>query len=236
MASPNFLSVTEQVAVHLRDDATLDNFLFQKALLPLRASMDLPPAHNGEQIIYLFGSTGSGRSHLLQAACHALPAGDALYLPMEQLLAMPAEEVLAGVESLALVCLDNIEMVAGNAAWEEALFHLINRTRTSGCRLLFSANNAPRQLGVQLADLQSRLSWGVVFQLPELSDEDKLQILQFRALRRGMQLSDDSARYILARSARSLGELMELLEQLDKASMVAQRPLSIPFIKSTLDW
>ncbi len=224
------------LAVHLRDDATLDNFLFQQALLPLRTSMDLSLADNGEQTIYLFGSTGSGRSHLLQAACHALPAGDALYLPLEQLAAMPAGEVLAGVENLALVCLDNIEAVTGNAAWEEALFHLINRARASDCRLIFSANSAPRQLGVQLADLQSRLSWGVVFQLPELGDEDKLQILQFRARRRGMQLSDDSARYILARAGRSLGELMDLLEQLDRASMVAQRPLSIPFIKSTLDW
>ena len=224
------------LAVHRRDDATLDNFLFQEALLPLRACLDVSPADNGEPIIYLFGAIGSGRSHLLQAACHDLPAGEALYLPLEQLLAMPAGDVLAGVENLALVCLDNIDLVVGDAAWEEALFHLINRTRASGCRLLVSANSAPRQLGAQLADLQSRLSWGVVFQLPELADKDKLQILQFRAWRRGMQLSDESARYILARAARSLGELMDLLELLDKASMVAQRPLSIPFIRSALDW
>jgi DnaA family protein len=116
------------------------------------------------------------------------------------------------------------------------LFHLINRARDHGCRLLFSAASAPRQLGVQLADLESRLSWGVVFALPDYSDLEKTRILQFRAARRGMQLGDDSANYILARAARSLADLIALLEQLDRASMVAQRQLSIPFIRQTLGW
>jgi DnaA family protein len=224
------------LAVHLRDEATLDNFLFQPALLPLRDLLESQAGRGGEQSLYLYGAAGSGRSHLLQAACHHVAAGEALYLPLEQLAAMPAAEVLAGVENMSLVSLDNLQAVVADKAWEEALFHLINRAQASGCRLLFSADNPPRQLGVQLPDLQSRLSWGLVFQLSELSDQHKLEILQFRAKRRGMQLSDESARYILARAPRTLGDLMELLQQLDKASMVAQRSLSIPFIKSTLEW
>jgi DnaA family protein len=149
---------------------------------------------------------------------------------------MPAAEVLADIENLRLVSLDNLQAVAADSAWEEALFHLINRALGTGCRLLFSADSAPRQLGVQLPDLQSRLSGGVVYQLPELADADKSEILKFRSQRRGIELSEESARYILVRAARSLGELMELLEQLDQASLVAQRPLTIPFIKSTLGW
>jgi DnaA family protein len=224
------------LAVHLRDDATLENFLFPQAMLPLREMIAAQLAAAGEAAIYLCGGAGTGRSHLLQAACHHAPAGEALYLPLEQLATMPAAEVLADIENMRLVSLDNLQAVVADSAWEEALFHLINRAQATGCRLLFSADSAPRQLGVQLPDLQSRLSWGVVYQLPELADADKLQILRFRSQRRGIELGEESARYILARAARSLADLMDLLEQLDQASLVAQRPLSIPFIKSTLGW
>ena len=97
---------------------------------------------------------------------------------------LPAAEVLAGAERMALVCLDDLDAVVGDAGWEQALFHFCNRTRESGTRLLFAASEAPRNLPVQLPDLQSRLSWGVVLQLGEPSDEDKLDILCFRAGRR----------------------------------------------------
>ncbi len=149
---------------------------------------------------------------------------------------MPPAELLADVENLVLVCLDNLDAVLGDPAWEEALFNLFNRARDSDCRLLLSANCAPRQLPVQLPDLQSRLSWAVVFQLREPVDEDKLRILQFRARRRGMSLSDEAGHYILARAARSLGGLIDILDRLDRDSIVAQRQLSIPFIKSSLGW
>lgn len=224
------------LAVHLRDEATLENFLFPEALLPLRISLESQNEPEGEPGIYLHGGPGSGRSHLLQAACHAHDSGEALYLPLEQLYELAAEEVLADIEGLALICLDNLDAIAGRPAWEEALFHLINRARASHCRLLFSAAAAPRQLGIGLADLESRLSWAVVFHLPETSDTDKLRILQFRASLRGMTLSDEAAQYIFNRASRSLGELIALLEQLDRASMVAKRQLSIPFIRETLGW
>ncbi|MCZ6829497.1 MAG: DnaA regulatory inactivator Hda, partial [Gammaproteobacteria bacterium] len=207
------------LAVHLRDEATLDNFLFPEALLPLRTSLESQHEPEGEPGIYLHGGHGSGRSHLLQAACHAQAGGEALYLPLEQLCELVAEEVLADIEGLALICLDNLDAIAGRASWEEALFHLINRARMSRCRLLFGAVSAPRRLGIELADLESRLSWAVVFHLPEPADAEKLRILQFRASRRGMTLSDEAAQYIFNRASRSLGELIALLEQLDRASM-----------------
>jgi len=221
------------LAVHLRDEATLDNFLFPTQMGPLREALLEDAA---EAAVYLYGKPGTGRSHLLQAACHQCPGGEALYLPLAQLRDLAADAVLADVEQLSLVSLDDIDTVAGDAAWEKALFNLINRARESGCRLLFSAPCAPRQLALDLPDLRSRLSWGLVFQLPEAGDEDKLRILQFRAQRRGMTLSDEAGQFILARSARSLGELMELLDRLDRDSMVAQRQLTIPFIKASLGW
>lgn len=222
--------------VHLRDDATLDNFLFGEALGPLRSMLEQQPGLDGEPVIYLHGPPGSGRSHLLQAACHDLPSGDALYLPLEQLSAMSPDQVLDGVEALSRVCLDNLHAVAGDSDWEMALFNFINRARERGCRLLVSAEAAPRQLPIALPDLASRLSWGVVFQLAVPNDQDKLAILQFRAARRGLLLEDEAARYLLSRAPRAMSALMDLLEQLDRDSMALQRTLTIPFIKSRLGW
>lgn len=222
--------------VHLRDDATLENFLFPEELGVLSAALYEQLSPEGGAGIYLYGATGSGRTHLLQAACHALPPGESLYLPLAEFRGHSAAEVLDGVEDLALVCLDDIQAVAGDSDWEQALFHLVNRCRESGCRLLFSADQAPRQLAVSLPDLGSRLSGCVVFQLPDPCDARKIEVLIFRAGRRGMSLSEEAARFIMARAPRGLGDLMDLLDRLDRDSMAAQRQLTIPFIKARLGW
>lgn len=221
--------------VYLRDDANFSNFLFPESAQTLKSLLE-NQRDGGEQFIYIHGAAGSGRSHLLQAACHEGAAGSCLFLPLEELVEMNPVEVLAGLETLSLVSLDNLDAVMGRSDWEEALFHLFNRVRESGNHLLVSASVAPRQLPVGLADLQSRLSWGVVFQLAAAGDAEKLRILQFRAQQRGMSLGDEAATYILSRAGRSLGDLMQVLERLDGASMVAQRQLSIPFIREALGW
>ncbi len=144
--------------------------------------------------------------------------------------------MLAGVETLTLVALDDLDAVIGEEAWELALFDLYNRAREWGCRLLIAASGAPRNLNVKLPDLRSRLSWGVVYHLPAGTDEVKRAILRFRAQRRGLQMSEEVVAYIFARARRDLAQLLEVLDRLDRASLAEQRALSIPFIKQTLDW
>lgn len=102
--------------------------------------------------------------------------------------------------------------------------------------MLLAADAPPRQLGMQLPDLVSRLSWGLVYQLQPLSEEDKQAALVLRAERRGLQLSDDAVRYLFSRSGRSMSDLFALLDQLDQASLQAQRRLTVPFIKQVLGW
>lgn len=221
--------------VQLRDDATLENFLSFPATLPLLQGVKSQCAGDGESVVFLHGSRGCGKSHLLQAACH-LAGERALYLPLRELMVYPPEEVLAGVETLDLVALDDLDVVLGQEAWELALFGLYNRAREWGCRLLIAANGAPRTLDVSLPDLRSRLSWGVVYQLPAASDEEKQAILTFRAARRGLNLSTEVAVFIVNRAPRELEQLLELLDKLDRASLAEKRALSIPFVKQILGW
>jgi len=221
--------------VQLRDEATLENFLATPAVQPLIAALQQYPDPAAETMIFLHGSSGTGKSHLLQASCHL--AGDsALYLPLGELAPCVPEEVLQSVEALGLVCLDDVERVLGNADWELALFNLCNRARQTGCRLLLAANAAPRALAVDLADLRSRLSWGIVYRLEQPDDREKAAILQFRASRRGLQLPAEVAAYITSRAPRAMDQLLALLDTLDRASLAEQRALSIPFVKQALGW
>ncbi len=227
------------LGMRLRDDATFANFYPGANAAALGYVERLCEAEAGwtESLIYLWGGVGVGRSHLLQAACLRMEqlGQPAIYLPLAELVAHgPA--LLENLEQCELVCLDDVQAVAGRGDWEEALFHLFNRLRDSGRRLLLAADAAPRELHVALPDLQSRLSLALVFQLQELSEEDKLRALQLRASRRGLQLSDEVGRFILTRGTRSMSGLFDLLERLDQASLQAQRKLTIPFLKEVLDW
>jgi DnaA family protein len=221
--------------VQLRDEATLENFLPGPALAPLIALLKAQLEPGGEPLIYLHGAADAGKSHLLQACCQRAGSG-ALYLPLGELRDYPPEAVLADMETMTLVCLDDVDAVQGDAAWEQALFHFFNRARAADCRLLLSAAVSPRGLALQLADLRSRLSWGVVYHLPGYDDEQKVELLGFRAARRGLQMPAEVARYIVSRAPRGLGQLMQLLDRLDRSSLAAQRALTVPFVKRALDW
>lgn len=221
--------------VQLRDESTFDNFLppagTQELITVLRAQAE----GSGEAVIHVYGSGGCGKSHLLQASCH-LAGAAALYLPLGQLADYSPRDVLQGIEALDLVCLDDMDQVVGRAEWEVALFDLCNRARERGCRLLVSGNAPPRALALELADLRSRLAWGIVYGLPRAGDEEKIAILQFRAARRGLALGREVCSYIVSRSPRDMEALLALLATLDDASLVEQRALSIPFIKAVLGW
>lgn len=216
--------------IGLRDSATFANFYAgdNAAVLHVLQQADEP-------FIYLWGTQGSGRSHLLQAACHAETGrgGAPAYLPLGE-LAPAGVGLLEGLEQMSLICLDDVQAIAGDAAWEEGLFHLYNRIREAGGRLLAAADASPLTLGINLADLRSRLGWGPVFQLQGLDDAGKLAALQLRARARGMALSDEVGSYLLRHSPRDMRALFDLLERLDRASLTAQRRLTIPFIREFL--
>ena len=185
--------------------------------------------------VYLWGAPGSGRTHLLQATCRATAkgGGTVLYLPLGE-RDRPPPEALEGLERLALLAIDDIDAVAGDRAWEEALFHLYNRCREGGARLLVSGPAAPAALPLHLADLRSRLGWGLVLRLSPLSDEDKAVALVHLARLRGLDLPAETAHYLLRRCPRDMATLVRLLAALDQASLAARRALTIPFVSAFL--
>ena len=187
-----------------------------------------------EQFIFISGVPATGKTHLLQACCHAAyeQKKSAFYVPLEVPDIRPS--VLDNVTHTQLVCLDNLDAVVGDAVWEPALFHCYNQCRDQGVKLVVVANTIPSLLGVQLPDLQSRLTWGLSFQLKPLSDEEKIQCLMMRAEQRGLELEPEVAKYLLTHFSRDLKALLASLEALDKAALSKQHRLTIPFVKSVL--
>lgn len=192
---------------------------------------------SGESCIYLWGRPGAGLSHLLQAACQSATenSATAIYLPMEELIEL-SPEMLKGIELLNLVCIDNIELMSKNPAWEEAVFHLFNQLQENQGSLLVAANATPQEIGIELADLVSRLASGVVYHVNILSDQGKKMLLQQRAKEVGLQLTEEATQYVLNRAERGVERLLEILARLDKASLSSGRKLTIPFIKETMGW
>jgi DnaA family protein len=214
--------------IKLNDAATFDNY-------QVGANADtvkiLQQGH--EPYLYLWSAEATGKTHLLQALCHSLGQGQAIYLPLQELAQYPAD-VLNDLEQFSLVCLDDVQYIAGRSDWELGLFHLYNRLREQGGRLCITSNVSPEQLNVHLADLLSRLKWGPVFQLQALKDEGKIKAMQLRARQRGIDLADEVAKFLLNRYPRDLHNLFALLDKLDSASLQAQRRLTIPFVKQWL--
>lgn len=226
--------------VKLNDDATFENF-FLKENSPNYPAVEVLRSQflsHDNPFVYLWGAHGSGVSHLLQASCHkAFSQGfSAQYLSLSEFLDYSPEELLDKLEGVSLVCLDNIQEISGKIGWEKALFHLYNRIKDSNAFLLLGANCSVRELSLELPDLQSRYSSAPVFQLSMSDDSDKLKIIQFRALRRGMKLNDDVAKYMIVRASREMKSLMHCLDVLEETSLQAKRKLSIPFVRKIFNW
>ncbi len=223
------------LAVTLPDDETLQSFYGAKDSPAVQFIEQFLRPEPPQRPLYLFGASGSGKSHLLYAACvQAQELG-----LTSQLLALDdfrqySPRLFDGLEQLDLVCLDNIQAIAGDSHWQVALFDLYNRMVEQGKRLLIVADEAPLQLGITLPDLVSRLQACTIFQLRLLSDDDKQKLLQQKARLRGIDLPDEVARFLLNRQQREIRALVAILDKLDKASIVHQRKLTIPFVKDVL--
>lgn len=198
-------------------------------------ALERAAAGEGEQCIYCWGGAGMGKSHLLQAACQATAeAGRTVaYLPLAEWMEMEAD-IFDGLEQLAVVCIDDVQVIAGHREWEAALFHLYNRMRDARCTLLVAGLVSPAALALELPDLRSRLSWGPVFQLQALTDDGKIDALRLRAANRGFDLPDEVAWFLIHRSPRDMASLFALLERLDEASLSQHRRLTIPFVRKLI--
>lgn len=221
--------------IRLADHAVFRNFLPVGNELVIH-ELKAAAARDALPMLWVWGLPESGRSHLLQACVAEADElrQRAAYVPLDRTLALPPA-ALEGLGALDLVALDDIDAIAGDAAFEVAIFGLYEQLRQNGGRLVVAAATAPDEVRIHLPDLASRLKSGGVFRVQSLDDEGRQRALQIRARFRGFDLPDDTCRYLLNRTARGPAHLFRLLDALDRAALVAQKRLTIPFVRSVLD-
>ncbi len=212
---------------------TLDNFEVGPNA-ELVAEIDRRARANEFAVLWLVGEPGSGKSHLLQGACHAAvsAAGAAAYLPSR--LMAGGVDVLDGLDEFDLVAVDDVDRWVGSREWEEALLHLYQQLLKRGATLLFASTFGPLQLGMQLADLASRLRASQVFAIRQLDDADRALAIEHLAAQRGLELGADVVSFILRRAPRRMDELIATFDRLDRGALAQQRRLTIPLAKDVL--
>jgi DnaA family protein len=190
-------------------------------------------AQGGADTVWLWGAEGSGKSHLLQAACRAAAEAGrrAMYVPLPAI--SPA--ILADLEHVDLLAVDDVHAVAGDLGWERPLFVILNAYLGRSGALLLAAAAPAVQCGFQLADLASRGAGAVTYRVAPLDDDDRAAALRLHAAARGLTLDAAAADFLLKRVARKMPALTEWLARLDRASLTAQRRLTIPFIRELME-
>lgn len=187
-------------------------------------------------VLFLSGPAGSGKSHLLNALCNeARERGfAAFYIPLKR-LPPGAAAGLEGLQGLDLVCVDDIDRVAGDPAWERALFRCFNEVREAGGRLLVSSSEPLQALPLGLPDLASRLAWGVRQALATPDDAGKLEILQRRARSLRIEVPDDVQSYLLRYGRRDLASLLAALDRLKETAFADKRRITVPLAREILE-
>jgi DnaA-homolog protein len=222
------------LGVRIPDRAVFESFLPARNLQAVEHAARLASGET-TTVTWVCGPSSGGKTHLLQAVCaRASEAGGrAGYFPLAELAALGVG-VLDGLTLLECICIDDVDRVVGELEWERALFGVFREVQEKETRLIVAAKSPPALLPWKLPDLGSRFSAAAIFQLRELDEREQQEAMQLRARLRGFELPDDTARWLQRRFPRDMRTMYGLLDTLDEAALVAQRRLTIPFIRSVL--
>jgi len=220
------------LGVRIPDRATFDSFLAGQNEEALERLLKI--VSDGVGLCWLSGPQSSGKTHLLQAVSAAVSEnGRASYIPLRELVPL-GPEALDGMTELACVTLDDVDAVAGRLEWEQALFRLYRETEEQGGIAVFGSRLPPAALAWSLPDFASRAAAMPGFVLRPLDETGRADALRLRARLRGVDLPEETLRWLERRFPRDMGSLFVLLDALDEAALVAQRRLTVPFIRSVL--
>ena len=177
---------------------------------------------------YVWGSEGSGKTHLLKGVREALREQGASvgWLDASVLEPPPFSETWTAV------MMDDVHLYT--AVQQHVAFNWFVNAQTLQRAVLAAGDVPPADLKLR-DDLRSRFGWGHVFALKVLSETERRAVLRQAADARGVFLGDEVMDFMLTRFSRDLASLMELLALLDGYSLQTKRAITVPLIKSMMD-
>nr|VFK54899.1 MAG: regulatory inactivation of DnaA Hda protein [Candidatus Kentron sp. TUN]VFK60665.1 MAG: regulatory inactivation of DnaA Hda protein [Candidatus Kentron sp. TUN] len=190
----------------------------------------------GERVVYLWGAEGTGKSHLLEAGYQKIiqQNQEAEYLSCRASISI-RPSTIRETRKIDLICIDDIDTQVGNRDREETLFHAYNLAEANGTRLLVAGKQNPAGADFSLPDLGSRFAAGLVLRLHPLDDDGRRMAIKCRAEEWGFTFPDRVIAFLLRRYQRDMHSLFVLLEEIDQATLVKKRPVTIPFVRDLLE-
>ena len=188
------------------------------------------------QLIWLAGLEGFGKTHLLHAFInsHEHENKKVLYLPMSESQDF-TPDILDNLAQYDLVAIDDIENIIGDMTWEEQLLKFYEDSYSTRNKILITANDTPKGLNFLLPDLSSRFNLALIERLRPMNEDEMIKAILIHSKARGFDLPEDSAKYLINRVPRDVSVLIDMIKLLDYESLSMQRKLTIPFIKTVLD-
>lgn len=196
---------------------TLDNFVPGPNAEAVAALRMLAAGRLAERIVYLWGSAGCGRTHLLAALA---ASGAAWWTP----------DAAADADGITLV--DDVERLDAGA--QVALFNRLNEVRTRARAACVVAGGAPPAHLPLREDLRTRLAWGYVYRLQPLTDDEKAAALAAHAAGRGLRCDPDVIPFLLTQLPRDMRTLVAALEALDAWALARKRALTLALAREWL--
>ncbi len=210
-----------------------ENFLVGSKNLEVFSVLKSWSSGRGSKIIYLWGESSVGKTHLLHSALKMV-SERSIYIPLKEVEGLEPS-LFSGLAEVGVLALDDVDSISGKIEFEESLFNLFNLVVSNGARLILSAKDHPYRQGFVLKDLISRLNSHSVYKLWKLADLEKEKALGMIATRMGIKADDLVWAYILRKSRRDMASLVDLLKDLDEYSLKHNRLLTVPFVRDFLN-
>jgi chromosomal replication initiation ATPase DnaA len=176
--------------------------------------------------LVLVGPEGSGKTHL--AHVWAADAGAAV-VPASALADIEIGRIAAGA-----VAVDDADRLGGDAAKEAALFHLLNYMGPER-PLLLTARTPPRDWGIALPDLFSRLQAAPVAVLQPPDDALLSAVLVKLFADRQIAVAGNLIPYLVSRMTRQIAAARQLVAALDARALAEARPITRALAGEVLD-
>ena len=222
--------------IKLDDSVSLEKFIHcesnKEALNFLKKSLEKDSVSN---LFYIWGEEGVGKSYIMQALNKELISLNkkTLHLSLDD-TRITSPEILKNLDSLEAILIEKLDKLEKTNDWETQLFNLVNEALNSETKIYLSSNIVSKDLEIELKDLKSRLSYFTAIEIPEITQDEKIDALRQSSARRGIELDEKTIDFILNHTSRSLSDLLRLINEIDLYSLKKKRKVTPYLIRELL--
>ncbi len=190
--------------------------------------------------LYLYGGVGLGKTHLIQAAGHAIkqtdPKLEVAYVSLERFMNELINAIRYGYDktqafreryrTIDVLLIDDIQFITGKERTQEEFFHTFNALYDAQKQIVLTSDCPPRDIAGIEERLHSRFEWGLIADIEPPDLETKVAILKRKAEIQQIELPDDVALFLATNSKHNVRELEGSLVRLQAMASLRGSPLS----------